>query len=53
MDFEKVIKYISDTYTKDCPIKKEKGICKICNCYFEILEKFDFILNFKKWDYDD
>lgn len=53
MDFEKVIKHISDTYIEDCPIEKEKGICEICNLYFKTLKKYKFTLPTKTWDYDD
>ena len=53
MDFEEVIKYISDTYIKGCIIKREKGICEICNYYYKIFIKYDFTLITKNWDYDD
>ena len=53
MDFEEVIKHISDTYTEDCPTEKEKGNCEICNLYYKTLEKYKFTLLTKTWDYDD
>ena len=53
MDFEKVIKHKSDIYIEDCPIDAKEGNCEICDIYSKILDKYDFGLNTKKWDYDD
>ena len=50
MDFEEVIKHISDTYIDDCPIE---GTCEICNLYYKTLKKYKFTLLTKTWDYDD
>ena len=51
MDFEKVIKHISDTYIKGCIIKREKRICEICNYYYKIFIKYNFTSITKNWDY--
>ena len=50
MDFEKIIKHLSDVYLWGCSIKKEKGNCEICNLYSKILKKYDFV---KSWDHED
>ena len=49
MDFEKIIKHLSDVYITGCPIKEE-GNCKICDIYSKILKKYDFV---KSWDHED